>query len=641
METNSLREFNKAKHVLLQQIEQVKNIAQASDAIDLANELTTIQNTLSREQFEVMVLGEFSNGKSTFLNALLEKEVLPTSNVATTATINKIYYRNEPKFEICYENGKREQISREQFQHFVANEKLQVENITTAIAQKVKSQLNQITHTEIGYPTPICQNNLLLIDSPGTNDLDARRVAITNHYIPKTDAAIFILNATRIFSASELAFFHRILDADIKKIFFVVNFKDQLKSDEELIEVEREVRKIVEPILSNPRIHFVSALHALNHYKKLDGTYQEMEVKSRRMQRREKKMLSLEESGMIELKERLLQYLTYERGAEKLRKPSDSSQRIIHQLIKDYIQYERYTLHHSIQNVEQHAMDIHQQLEQIRKQSKQTQQQIANTISQKSQMISRWYNEQNLLIAKKATNVMEDGIASDLDPEPIKSKIELATAPMEKQTHEQLLQKVQKMINETMDKESASIRKQLENVTNALMDSSSSSAGWESKLVRPTEMTRAQEIGAGAALFGVAALVLSGGIFGWGLLGGGAGAAAAATYNSTKDQDLTSKLRSQVNKRYKSSVSSKAKQVDKALEQLEKQLKDEFSKTLERKLQQEEQKIQMLIRNQNMEQDKLDHKLSELNEREQKANALSVEIAHGLELFLEKRAVKQ
>ena len=72
--------------------------------------------------------------------------------------------------------------------------------------------------------------------------MDERRVMITDEYIPKSDAAIFLLNATQIFTDSEKAFLQRILDADIKKIFFVINFKDKIKSAEEFAEIEQVVR---------------------------------------------------------------------------------------------------------------------------------------------------------------------------------------------------------------------------------------------------------------------------------------------------------------------------------------------------------------------------------------------------------------
>ena len=49
-------------------------------ALDLKSELAQLaknSESLSRDSFKVLVIGEFKRGKSTFINALLGEEVLP------------------------------------------------------------------------------------------------------------------------------------------------------------------------------------------------------------------------------------------------------------------------------------------------------------------------------------------------------------------------------------------------------------------------------------------------------------------------------------------------------------------------------------------------------------------------------------
>ena len=51
---------------------------------------------LEKENFTVVVLGEFSRGKSTFINALLGKSLLPMDVLPETAVLSALLYGDEP-----------------------------------------------------------------------------------------------------------------------------------------------------------------------------------------------------------------------------------------------------------------------------------------------------------------------------------------------------------------------------------------------------------------------------------------------------------------------------------------------------------------------------------------------------------------
>ncbi|GGA21684.1 dynamin family protein [Okeania sp. KiyG1] len=59
-----------------------------------ANILVQRANEIEQGIFNVLVLGEFKNGKSTLLNAMLGEEVLPSDFLPCTAIITKIVYGN-------------------------------------------------------------------------------------------------------------------------------------------------------------------------------------------------------------------------------------------------------------------------------------------------------------------------------------------------------------------------------------------------------------------------------------------------------------------------------------------------------------------------------------------------------------------
>ncbi|MBE0497465.1 MAG: dynamin family protein, partial [Campylobacterales bacterium] len=58
------------------------------------------------EPMKVAITGQFSSGKSTFLNALLSKNILPTGVTPVTSKVNYIRYGEEFKLQVHYYDGR-------------------------------------------------------------------------------------------------------------------------------------------------------------------------------------------------------------------------------------------------------------------------------------------------------------------------------------------------------------------------------------------------------------------------------------------------------------------------------------------------------------------------------------------------------
>ena len=66
-------------------------------------QLKNIFNKLLRRSkypMEVAIVGQFSSGKSTFLNALLSKDILPTGITPVTSKVNFLNYGEEYKLKV-------------------------------------------------------------------------------------------------------------------------------------------------------------------------------------------------------------------------------------------------------------------------------------------------------------------------------------------------------------------------------------------------------------------------------------------------------------------------------------------------------------------------------------------------------------
>jgi small GTP-binding protein len=174
---------------------------------------------LEEDRFHLVVVGEFNHGKTTFVNALLGHNVLPTGVTPTTATIHHIKYADKPEATVAYASGKRDSMSFEDVRKFAVGG---------------GSVSDEVDFLEVGYPADLLKERILLVDTPGVNDLSLQRADITYSYIPRADAVLFLLDAGQILKESERVFLHdKLLKASRDKIVFVITKWDLLSPDEQ------------------------------------------------------------------------------------------------------------------------------------------------------------------------------------------------------------------------------------------------------------------------------------------------------------------------------------------------------------------------------------------------------------------------
>lgn len=66
------------------QLDYLEQLARASKRDDLAEQVRLVRTYLGRERFTVAVVGEFSRGKSSLINALVGRDAIPTGATPTT-----------------------------------------------------------------------------------------------------------------------------------------------------------------------------------------------------------------------------------------------------------------------------------------------------------------------------------------------------------------------------------------------------------------------------------------------------------------------------------------------------------------------------------------------------------------------------
>jgi small GTP-binding protein len=214
-----LDHHKQAKREIVARFQQLAQVADSVGMITLARDIRATRiPKLEAERFHLVILGEFNHGKSTFVNALLRQDVLPTGITPTTASINHVVHADNPTARVVLTSGESRYLEPSQLKEWV----------TVA-----GGHASEVAFVELGYPSDLLLNNVVVVDTPGVNDLNEQRAEVTYGYVPRADAVVFLLDAGQALKDSEREFLRsRVLEAARDRLVFVLGKIDLLSTDE-------------------------------------------------------------------------------------------------------------------------------------------------------------------------------------------------------------------------------------------------------------------------------------------------------------------------------------------------------------------------------------------------------------------------
>ncbi len=174
---------------------------------------------------EISIIGEFSTGKSTFINALLRKELLVSSAMqGTTVASTIIDYSNHYKICIQYLDCREEKFSFSNFEDM--KDKLNHYTTEEAIAK-------QLASVHVSLPAKVVKNNFRIIDTPGTNVTEAWHESVTIRTIKEmSDLSIILISAEKPVPDTMLHFVQNHLSSILPQCVFVVTKLDSIRPKE-------------------------------------------------------------------------------------------------------------------------------------------------------------------------------------------------------------------------------------------------------------------------------------------------------------------------------------------------------------------------------------------------------------------------
>ena len=211
--------------------------------------LKELRDKLKSEAFHLLVVGQFKRGKTSLVNALLGADLLPVAVVPLTSIVTILTYGETLRIEVHFQDGRRAEIGAERLTEFVT-EKGNPRNV------------KQVGEVVIAYPSPYLTGGVRLIDTPGVGSIYQHNTDVAYRYLPKADAALFLLSVDQPLGRAELDFLNDVKEY-AHKIFFLLNKADYLAEEDLKESIEFSTTTLQEVMGPGVRIFPVSAKLAL------------------------------------------------------------------------------------------------------------------------------------------------------------------------------------------------------------------------------------------------------------------------------------------------------------------------------------------------------------------------------------------
>jgi GTP-binding protein EngB required for normal cell division len=177
-------------------------------------QLAALRDRLAEARLRVLVVGEAKRGKSTLVNALLDRDVLPSGVTPLTAVTTTVRYGEDERAEVRFLDGHEEK------------------HPLTALADLVTERGNPGNRRRIAGVTaylaaPVLAGGVELVDTPGTGSVFEWDTQTAHEALLSMDTAVFVLTADPPVSATERDLLGRVAGLSVTT-FTVLNKADHL-----------------------------------------------------------------------------------------------------------------------------------------------------------------------------------------------------------------------------------------------------------------------------------------------------------------------------------------------------------------------------------------------------------------------------
>jgi len=214
-----LEAYAKAKQAIARDLHYIRELLHQRKSERRNSRCRDLMVKLAEDRFTLAVLGQFKRGKSSLMNAIIGRPLLPVGVLPLTSAITVLRF------------GPRERLMIEHEGSSVIDEE-PLSGLSAYVTERGNpGNRKRISRAVIEIPSPFLRRGLEFVDTPGVGSTIEANTAITQKFLPQCDAVIFITSVDSPLSNTETEFLSQIRE-HVRKIFFVVNKIDLLGSGE-------------------------------------------------------------------------------------------------------------------------------------------------------------------------------------------------------------------------------------------------------------------------------------------------------------------------------------------------------------------------------------------------------------------------
>lgn len=140
---------------------------------------------------DVAVLGQFKAGKSSFVNSLIGRDVLPVGVIPVTTVITRLQFGERERAVISFYDGTAKEIPVSALDEYTSE-------------AKNPSNQKSVETVDIELPGLADYAGLRLVDTPGLGSVFKAHMEVSAHWLPEAGAAVLAVSADRPLSDNDV-----------------------------------------------------------------------------------------------------------------------------------------------------------------------------------------------------------------------------------------------------------------------------------------------------------------------------------------------------------------------------------------------------------------------------------------------------
>lgn len=191
---------------MVRAVRDVEKLAAAAGREDLAERLGKTEERLRDPDVRVIVVGEFKQGKSKLINALVNAPVCPVDDDIATSVATSVGYGDEPSAWVLV--AKEDAATAPDRRLAVERREIPLDEIADYVSERGNPGNSRgIAAAEVQLPRELLRGGLKLVDAPGVGGLESFSALTTLSALSTAHAVLLVSDASQEYTEPEVQLF--------------------------------------------------------------------------------------------------------------------------------------------------------------------------------------------------------------------------------------------------------------------------------------------------------------------------------------------------------------------------------------------------------------------------------------------------